>query len=76
MRFIFDTLPNTLPPYNRVDKSYKVFNVPHYIPVHNEGEIVVGFEDCAAAIREQKKFVLEADIPLNFISEVYTLIFI
>ena len=70
MKFIFHFLPDALPPYNRVDKSYRVFNIPHFFPVHNEGELVVDVKDCADAIREQKRFVFEAGIPLNYITEV------
>lgn len=72
MKFIFDFLPDALPPYNRVDKSYHVFNIPHFFPVHNEGELIVDMKDCADAIREQKRFVFEAGIPLNYVTEVGT----
>ena len=41
MKFLFDVIPDTIPPYDRVDKSYRVFNIPHYIAVHNEGKLVV-----------------------------------
>ena len=61
---------NPLPPYNRVDVSYKVFNIPSYFPNHNEAEVVLKLKDCVPAIRELKKFVEEENIPLNFITEV------
>ena len=70
MNLMFNVLPDPFPPYNRVDKSYRVLNIPHYFPVHNEGEVVVDMKDCATAIREQKKFVSEEGIPLNFVTEV------
>ena len=70
MNFIFHVLPDALPPYDRVDKSYRVFNIPHYFAVHNEGEVVVDVKDCAATIRELKRFVFEENIPLNYITEV------
>ena len=73
MKLIFDVLPDALPPYDRIDKSYRVFNIPHYFPVHNEAEVVVDVKDCAAAIRELKRFVTDKDIPLNYITEVVTL---
>ena len=70
MKFLFDVIPDTIPSYDRVDKSYRVFNIPHYFAVHNEGELVVDIKDCASAIRELKRFVFEKDIPLNYITEV------
>ena len=73
MKFIFGVFPDALPPYDRIDKSYRVFNIPHYFPVHNEGEVVVDLKDCVAAIRELKRFVIEEDIPLNYITEVVTI---
>ena len=71
MNFIFNVLPDTLPLYDRVDKSYRVFNIPHYFAVHNEGEVVVDIKDCAATIKELKRFVFEENIPLNYITEVH-----
>ena len=73
MKFIFGVLPDALPPYDRVDKSYRVFNIPHYFAVHNEGELVVDIKDCPTAIRELKRFVFEKNIPLNYITEVICL---
>ena len=73
MKFIFNVLPDALPPYDRVDKSYRVFNIPHYFAVHNEGEVVVDRRDCASAIRELKRFVFEENTPLNYITEVIIL---
>ena len=70
MKFLFGVLPDTLPPYDRIDKSYRVFNIPHYFPVHHESELILDIKDCAAAIREQRKFVFEKGIPLNYITEV------
>lgn len=69
MTFLF-RYGDTLPPYNRVDTSHKVFNIPHNFPIHNEAEMVVGIEDCAAAIQELKAFVEEERVPLNYITEV------
>lgn len=61
---------DALPPYNRVDTSYRVFNIPHNYPIHNEAEMVVGIEDCAPAIEELKAFVEVERVPLNYITEV------
>lgn len=74
MNFIFNILPDALPSYDTIDKSYHVFNIPHYFPVHHESELVLDFKDCAAAIREQRKFVLSQEIPLNYVTEVGSLI--
>lgn len=68
------TAVELLTPNNRVDTSYKVFNIPHYFPIHNEGELVVSRKDCPAAVRELQKMVLEEKIPLNYIVEVSILI--
>ena len=59
-----------LPPYNRVDTSHKVFNIPNYFPNHNEAELVVDIKHCAPAIKELKEFVQGNGIPLNYITEV------
>ena len=71
MRLLF-IYGDPLPPYNRVDVSHKVFNIPNYIPMHNEAELVVDVGDCAAAIRELKAFVVGENIPLNYLTEVTT----
>jgi len=49
---------------------YRVFNIPHYFPVHNEAEVVVGINDCVAAIRVLKQVVDNFHIPLNYLTEV------
>lgn len=59
--------------YNRVDKSYNVFNIPHYIPRHYEAEVAVRFEDCPKAIRELTHVADEFEIPVNLITEVCVL---
>ena len=46
-----------------------MFNIPYYLAVHNEGEVVVDVKDCAA-IGELKRFVFEENVPLNYITEV------
>lgn len=61
---------DSFPAHIRVDKSYRVFNIPHRFPPHNEGEMVVGIDDCADAIRELQQFVNEESIPLNYVIEV------
>ncbi len=57
-------------PYNRVDISHRILNIPNYFPHHHETEVVVGVAQCADAIKLLKKFVVEHDIPLNYITEV------
>ena len=68
MRLLFSI--EMFPAHNRVDVSHRVFNVPHYLPNHHEGELVVSIEDCAQAIREVKRVVEKFEIPLNFVQEV------
>lgn len=68
MKLLFKQDP--MQPHNRVDVSYRVFNIPFYFPTHNEAEFVVGMKDCASAIRELKRFVEREKIPLNYITEV------
>lgn len=61
---------DTFSPYNRVDVSHRVFNIPYYFPGHHESEMVVGIEHCAPGIKELKAFVEKEEIPLNYITEV------
>ncbi len=58
------------PPHDRVDKSHRVFNIPHYFPVHYEGEMVVDIQDCAATTLEIYRLVHEEKLPLNYVVEV------
>ena len=74
--YLLFTMTDLFVPHNRVDVSYRVFNVPHYLPEHHEAEVVVGIEDCANAIQELKEVVVDYDIPLNFASEVSSIIII
>lgn len=50
--------------------SYRVFNIPHYFPVHNEAEVVVDINDCVTAIKMLKQVVDDFHIPLNYLTEV------
>jgi len=69
MKFVFKAF-RFFSPGNRVDVSDDVLLVPNYFPVHNQAEIAVGIEDCAAAMREVDRVVRELAIPVNFIIEV------
>ncbi len=69
MRLLFK-YGDPLPPYNRVDTSFRIFNIPNYFPQHSESEVIVGIKDCAPAIKELKDYVEGESIPLNFITEV------
>ena len=69
MKFVFKAF-HFFSPGNRVDVSHDVLLVPNYFPVHNQAEIAVGIEDCAAAMREVDRIVRELAIPVNFIIEV------
>lgn len=65
------TLTDTFPSYNRVDNSWNVFNIPHYIDkFHRESEVSVPFEYCASAIADLIQLKEAYDIPLNHIIEV------
>ena len=66
----------SIKPYNRVDVSHRVFNIPHYFPHHQETEVVVHVDQCGQAIRELQKFVYEEGIPLNYITEVRHTVYI
>ncbi len=68
--YIFCAIREPFEPHNRVDVSHRVFNIPHYFPVHHESEVVVGIDDCAGALRELGRVVVEFDIPVNYGTEV------
>ena len=69
MKLLF--LPSTVfAPYDRVDVSYNILQVPHALPTHWEAEVVVPFEDCAVAISELKRVVDEHSIPVSMPVEV------
>jgi FAD/FMN-containing dehydrogenase len=69
MKLLF--LPSSVfSPYDRVDVSYNVLQVPHALPTHWEAEVVVPFENCAVAISELKRVVDEYSIPVSMPVEV------
>jgi L-gulonolactone oxidase len=58
-------------PYNRVDHSYNVLNVPHYIaPTHRESEYSIPIGNCSSAITELIQFKETHNVPVNHIIEV------
>ena len=57
-------------PYDRVDASYGVLEVPHYLPTHWEAELVVPLERCPEAIRELRRVVVDNSLPVNMPVEV------
>lgn len=63
-------------PQNRVDVSDEILLVPNYIPVHSQAEIAVGIDDCTAAMRELDRIVSELAIPVNYIIEVFLIVFL
>ena len=64
-------LPSTVfSPYDRVDTSLSVLQVPHSLPVHWESELALPFGGCPAAIRELRRIVVEDHIPANMPIEV------
>ncbi len=56
--------------HDRVDVSHRVFNIPYTIPVHHETEVVVGVQDCAAALSELWRVAEDFNIPVNYGAEV------
>ena len=72
MKFIYTSAPVFLP-YDRVDVSYNVLQVPHKLPLHWEGEVVLPVVGCAEAIRELRHVVKEYAIPVNMPVEVSVL---
>lgn len=69
MKLIFKP-PTVFMPYNRVDISYNVLQVPHVLPIHWEAELSVPFEQCAEALGELRRIVLEKSMPVNMPVEV------
>ena len=69
MKLIFKP-PTVFMPYDRVDVSYNVLQVPHALPTHWEAELSVPFEQCAAALDELRHIVLENSMPVNMPIEV------
>ena len=56
-------------PLNRIEKSYKVFNVPEP-PLHRETEWAFDYKDAPAILKEYKKLLKESGFHYNFIQEI------
>lgn len=48
--------------------------VPNYFPVRSQAEIVVGIDDCTAAMREVDRIVSKLAIPVNYMIEVIIIV--
>ena len=54
--------------HTRVDHSWNVFNVPHYLPAHFEAEIAVDHKHCGGALSELLNYAV--NITVNSVVEV------
>ena len=54
----------------RVDVSYNIFNDYFDLPIHQEGEVIIHYNDTVRAIEAIQHVVIEKDIPVNYITEV------
>lgn len=54
----------------RVDVSYKIFNDYFHLPIHQEGEVVIHYNDSVRAVEAIQRVVTQNDIPVNYITEV------
>lgn len=57
----------------RVDNSYLILNDYFDLPVHQEGEVLVHYEDCVKAVEAIHTLVVTERIPVNYITEVTNL---
>lgn len=46
----------------RIDHSWNVLKLPHYLPSHFESEVSVDYRDCGKALRELPKFAVNTTI--------------
>ena len=60
--FIIDTI--------RVDISYRIFNDYFDLPIHQEGEVIVHYNDSVRAVEAIRDIVVENKLPVNYITEV------
>jgi L-gulonolactone oxidase len=56
-------------PLDRIEKSYKVFNVPAP-PIHRETEWAFDVKDARSVLAAYKKLIDESDHKINFIQEI------
>ena len=54
----------------RVDISYNIFNDYFDLPIHQEGEVIVHYNDSVRAVEAITNVVIKEDIPVNYITEV------
>lgn len=54
----------------RVDKSYLIFNDYFELPIHQESEIIVPYEQSVALVKTIRDVVLNNRFPVDYITEV------
>ena len=54
----------------RVDISYNIFNDHFDLPIHQEGEVIVHYNDTGAALRAIQDVVIKNNLPVNYMTEV------
>ena len=60
----------------RVDNSYKIFNDYFDLPIHQEGEVVIHYNDSKRAVNILKEVIVNEKIPVNYMTEVNTYVYI
>ena len=55
---------------SRTDISYRIFNDYFDLPIHQESEIIVNYEDTVPAILALKQVIIDNSFPVNYITEV------
>ena len=57
-------------PSDRTDISYRIFNDYFDLPIHQESEIIVNYEDTVPAILALSQVIIDNSFPVNYITEV------
>ena len=53
-----------------VNISYRIFNDYFDLPIHQEGEVIVHYNDSVRAVEAIRDLVIEHKLPVNYITEV------
>ena len=54
----------------RYDVSYKIFNDYFNLPIHQEGEVIVHYNESVRAVKAIQDMVIKNELPVNYITEV------
>ena len=57
-------------PQTRIEKSYEIFVIKHYVSPHTQQEVSVSIKDCQASLKTLHEFVNQNNIPVNAFIEV------